>query len=284
MNVMRIKGIFDKNPLYHEIVESTMFVESVDEYFIDYGREGTTYYTLSIFCTGEDETSRIEDVIRNKLDFISDISINIEKPENWIEKWKQSLRPMVITKKIVIDPYPDEEDKVRIIKIIPGMAFGTGEHETTKLAAFMLEKHIKKGDTVLDVGCGTAVQSMVAALNGAKTVTAVDLDPFAVTSAKEIVQLNGLSDVIEVYRSDLLESVEGEFDLIIANIIFEVLILLFEDKSKLKKLLKKDGKIIFSGIIDKRADAFRELLQNNDFEILEENHENVWHAFVVKIR
>lgn len=282
MNVIRLKCFFEKNPEYLESVESVMFLESVDEYFIDYGREDEKYYALNIFCTGEDESFRVEEILNVRLNFVKDISKSIEKPEDWIEKWKQSLKPMVITRRIVIDPYPDEKDSVKVIKIIPGMAFGTGEHATTKLAASLVEKYTVKGSNVLDIGCGTGIQSLVAAIGGADKVTAVDLDPYAVNAAREIIEINGFSGKVDVFRSDLLDSVNGRYNLIIANIIFEVLCLLFEKKEAILSVMDKDCRIIFSGIIDRRIEDFRQLVLRNGFEIVEERKEDVWNAMVVK--
>ena len=170
-----------------------------------------------------------------------------------------------------------------MIHIDPGMAFGTGTHETTSMCMAMLEEQVKPGDTVLDIGCGSGILGIVAAKVGAGRVICSDLDPNAVKVARENVAKNGVSDVTEVYQGDLTEipAFEGlKADLIVANIIADVIIFL---APKAKGLLKKGGCFITSGIIQERKQDVLDALKDAGYEILEVQDKGSWAAIRSRI-
>ena len=206
--------------------------------------------------------------------------------EDWMNAWKAYYKPFRLGHHIHIVPSwievePDPEDIM--IHIDPGMAFGTGTHETTSMCMAMLEEQVKPGDTVLDIGCGSGILGIVADKVGAGRVICSDLDPNAVKVARENVAKNGVSDVTEVYQGDLTEipAFEGlKADLIVANIIADVIIFL---APKAKGLLKKGGCFITSGIIQERKQDVLDALKDAGYEILEVQDKGSWAAIRSRI-
>lgn len=140
--------------------------------------------------------------------------------DHWVERWQASLAPIPLGRRFLVCPNPDTpaRDGREAIRLIPGMAFGTGEHETTRLAAAGVERHVTRGSRWLDCGTGTGILAIVAARCGASRVLAVDLDPDAAAVAVSVVHANAVDSVVEV-RTGSLEEVRGEsFDGIVANI------------------------------------------------------------------
>ena len=163
----------------------------------------------------------------------------------------------------------------------PGMAFGTGTHETTRLCATLLERYITEDSLMLDVGCGSGILAICASKLGAKKCYAYDIDPVAVKVSKENVKDNGV-DNIECGVSDLLAGVkEGKYDVITANIVADIIIRMLPDISK---FMHRDTILVLSGIIDERCDDVYASISKNDFEIVEEIHENGWCAISVKVK
>ncbi len=172
--------------------------------------------------------------------------------QDWHRRWKESFEPFHLSKSVVIKPSwrqyaPAPGDKV--IEIDPGMAFGTGLHASTRLAMELLEKHLGEASTpprsCLDVGTGTGILAIAAALFGCERVTAIDNDPEAVLAARNNIEANGLTDRIEVSATDLNE-LNGPFDLILANIIHNTLV---EMAPALSGLLAENGVLILAGIL-----------------------------------
>ncbi len=199
------------------------------------------------------------------------------REEDWAHSWKQYYKPTPISDKIVVVPEWDQsyeaDDEAIILKLDPGMAFGTGTHPTTQLSVKALEKVVKNGDKVLDVGCGSGVLSIASALLGAKEVWAYDLDEVAVNSTELNASLNGQENVIKAKQNNLLEGVEIKADVIVANILAEIIVKMLPDAAT---LLKTKGKIILSGIIKKNAKIVETALINNDFEVLEIQYDKEW--------
>ncbi|NMA94865.1 MAG: 50S ribosomal protein L11 methyltransferase [Clostridiales bacterium] len=188
---------------------------------------------------------------------------------DWASSWKSYFKPRKVGKKIVIKPtweeYAGKNEEV-IIEIDPGMAFGTGTHETTILCMEMLEKYIKEQDIVLDIGCGTGILSILGILLGANRALAVDIDKNAVDIAKENAKINYVEDKLEVVHGDLFGSVEGQFDIIVSNIIADVIIEISQD---IDKFMKNSGLFIASGIILDRLKDVKQALDKSGLNIIE---------------
>lgn len=168
--------------------------------------------------------------------------------EDWAENWKKSFVPFRLGARMVVKPswcdYPRHEGD-RVIEMDPGMAFGTGTHETTGLCVELLEQYLKPGDSVIDVGTGTGILAIAAALCGARDVLAIDIDPLAVRVAGENVLINHQAPVIRVRQGDLLEAVDEVADVVVANIIADVVAMLAQP---VRAHIKDGGLFICSGI------------------------------------
>lgn len=193
-----------------------------------------------------------------------------------MDNWKKYFKPFKIGNNIIIKPsweeYEEQTEDI-IIDIDPGMAFGTGTHETTSLCIEALEEHVKKGDTVFDIGCGSGILSIVGAKLGATNLVAIDLDPACVRISKENIENNDLSDKVDVRHGDLLEVLEGKADVIVANIIAEAILSI---SSTVKDYLKDGGIFISSGIILDKRDSVLKSLKDNGFKIEEIKTQGEW--------
>ena len=202
--------------------------------------------------------------------------------EDWAETWKEFFHTEKIGARTVIKPTWEEyEAKAReiVVELEPGAAFGTGQHATTSLCIRALEDLVRPGMTVFDVGTGSGVLAIVAAKLGAKRVEAVDFDPVAVRVARENVRQNGAEDVVHTERSDLLKSVAGEADLIIANIIADIIVRLF---GEVKGSLAAGGTMLLSGIIEDRLPDVVEAAAQHGFAVEKIEQEKGWAAVIVK--
>ena len=202
--------------------------------------------------------------------------------EDWAETWKEFFHTEKIGARTVIKPTWEEyEVKVGeiVVELDPGAAFGTGQHATTSLCIRALEDLVRPGMTVFDVGTGSGVLAIVAAKLGAKRVEAVDFDTVAVRVARENVRQNGAEDVVRTGRSDLLKSVEGRADLIIANIIADIIVRLF---GEVKGSLAAGGTMLLSGIIEDRLADVVEAAGRHGFSVEKIEQEKGWAAVIVK--
>ena len=211
-----------------------------------------------------------------------EMTLNNINEEDWAENWKKYYKPTKLCDGVIIKPSWEEyspSGNETVIEMDPGMAFGTGTHETTRLCAQLIRRYIKKGGSVIDVGCGTGILSMAAAACGAGKVLAIDLDPNAVAVAERNVRNNGMEDVIDTQCANLLDNTDIQADVLVANIIADVIIMLAKTCSP---YIKTGGVMIASGIINDRADDVREAFIKNNFSIEDKLSEGEWTAFAVK--
>ena len=202
--------------------------------------------------------------------------------EDWAETWKEFFHTEKIGARTVIKPTWEEYEAKAgeiVVELDPGAAFGTGQHATTSLCIRALEDLVRPGMTVFDVGTGSGVLAIVAAKLGAKRVEAVDFDTVAVRVACENVRQNGAEDVVRTERSNLLKSVAGEADIIIANIIADIIVRLF---GEVKGSLAAGGTMLLSGIIEDRLADVVEAAGRHGFCVEKIEQEKGWAAVVVK--
>ena len=200
---------------------------------------------------------------------------------DWENSWKDYFDILNIGEKFVIVPtwreYENEDDKY-VINIDPGMAFGTGGHETTSLCIKNLEKYVKPHNNVIDVGCGSGILSIAASYLTNGSLKAVDLDKLAVDVSRENFALNNLENRIEVEEASLLTKETKKYDVIVANILAHIIELMLEDAYK---LLEDGGYYITSGIIKDKKDELLEKMLERGFKLVEETSDNEWYSFVV---
>ena len=210
--------------------------------------------------------------------------------EDYANAWKQYYKPFRVGKNIVVVPEWDnykQDGNETILKMNPGMAFGSGTHETTFMCMEVLQDYVRAGHNVLDVGCGSGILSITALLSGAKSATAVDIDKNAVRITKENAEINGVGDKLQGYYGNLLD-LESEistvirgnrYDMIVSNIIAEIVIRLSD---LVGSMLTNGGFFILSGIIlDKREEVLQALVRNK-LSICEVREKNGWVCFVAQ--
>lgn len=204
--------------------------------------------------------------------------------EDWANSWKAYYKPLHIGKKMVIVPaweHYEEQPGEIIVRMDPGMAFGTGSHETTRLVIELLEEVVTPGMRVADVGCGSGILAICAAKLGAAECKAYDIDPVAVRVARENIADSGMKNVTcEV--SDLLKGVDlsgGPYDLICANIVADIIIRMAPDVGR---YMKDDAILLASGIITERAEEVIAELEANSLKIVRRLDDNGWCALVVQ--
>ena len=287
-DVVSIMSMLDNGLMiedYSDFKLNGMYGDLVDESILNADRE---HASVSLFVPSEKNLEEYVSFIRERLAALSieaKIELKGHNEQDWENSWKQYYAPIPLGRITIVPAWQKDEYKLSDgeipVYMDPGMAFGTGTHETTRLVIKLLDKYMKPGDDVLDVGTGSGILAICAAKLGAGKVFACDLDPVAVKVAGENVRDSGLSNV-ECAVSDLLKSVkktEGGYRVVMANIVADIIMRLNTD---IKGYMSGDGVYIISGIIMPRADEVKESLDANGFEIIECVTENDWCAMAVK--
>ncbi|MEW9107806.1 MAG: 50S ribosomal protein L11 methyltransferase [Cytobacillus gottheilii] len=255
----------------------------------DYPDEGVivkAYLPVNSFL-GE-TVDEIKEAINNLILFNIDIglnkvSISEVNEEEWATAWKKYYHPVKISERFTIVPTWEEYTPVSsdelIIELDPGMAFGTGTHPTTVMCIQALERTVKHGDYVVDVGTGSGVLSIAAAMLEAEKVTALDLDEVAVQSARINVKLNKVHEKIDVFQNNLLDGVEEQADVVVANILAEVIMRFTNDVAS---AVKQGGYFIASGIILQKKQDVKDKISEAGFDIIEVMQMEDWVAIIAK--
>lgn len=255
----------------------------------DYPEEGViikAYIPVNSFLaeTVDEIKEAINGLILHNIDIgLNKVSISEVNEEEWATAWKKYYHPVKISERFTIVPtwetYTPVSSDELIIELDPGMAFGTGTHPTTVMCIQALERTVQKGDKIIDVGTGSGVLSIAAAMLGAEKVTAFDLDQVAVDSATMNIELNNVQNVVHVSQNNLLEGVKETVDGIVANILAEVILRFTDDAAK---IIKPGGYFITSGIIQQKKQDVKEALIKSGFDIIETLLMEDWVALIAK--
>ena len=213
------------------------------------------------------------------------VTTALHDDSEWKDNWKEYFKPAKVSEKIIVCPTWEEyelsgDEKaagMRILRIDPGMAFGTGTHETTSLCLKAMEKYMKPGDSVLDVGCGSGILSIAADLLGAGDVLGIEIDPVAVEVSRENLKLNGCGTHVRIIEGDLTKGVDYQADIVVANLMADLVEMLSPD---VRRHMKPGAKYISSGIIDEKLEEVAEAVRACGFEIEEIKYDGMWRAIV----
>ncbi|MBQ4650318.1 MAG: 50S ribosomal protein L11 methyltransferase [Firmicutes bacterium] len=210
------------------------------------------------------------------------VEIKTDDDSEWKDKWKEYFKPAKISKTIVVKPTWEEytaKDGEKVLEIDPGMAFGTGTHETTSLCVRLMEDYMKPGDKVLDVGCGSGILAIVGAMLGAGEVLGVEIDPVAVEIAQENILLNHVEKVARAQYGDLTKGIDFKADVVVANLMADLVMLLSKDVAA---HMLPGAKYISSGILAEKAPVVVDCMRALDFKILEVKQDGMWCAIVAE--
>ncbi len=264
-------------------VQQIAHIDLIDEDLLDKDRSKGVVH---IYISPEDNPVEAVAFLKERYtqaDIPFEINTTGCQEQDWLNNWKQYFNPIEVGEKILIRPtWRDKYDpKGRVVlNLDPGLAFGTGTHETTRLCLQAVEKYTTPDTEMLDVGCGSGILSVAALLLGAKSAVGVDIDEMAVKTAKENAVLNGVEDRFTVLAGNLTDKVEGKYNVVAANIVADAIIMLSKD---IKNYMYDDSVYIMSGIIDTRVDDVLNAI-GDTFEIKEKLLENGWCCLVATLK
>lgn len=250
------------------------------EKFPDKGIEIKAYFPLN------DANPQFDQILHKKIKKnVANYKISriLIKNEDWENNWKEYYHPFSVSRYLTIVPewesYQPKNKEEKILRLDPGLAFGTGTHPTTRLSIQGLEIVMKSGESVVDVGTGSGVLAIASALLGANKIYAYDLDDMAVDSARANVALNHLPVDIQIQQNDLLKNVDLKVDIVVANMLSHILIELIADAMR---ILKKSGYFICSGIIMDKKEEVIHSLKKEGFKIIQVNQIEDWIGIIAQ--
>lgn len=274
-------GIYTTEEISSDIVDE-LDQDEKDWDFIDYpllnSKEGV--FALRVYPENMEDANNLKAELKEKN--LGQCLLEEKDDEDWANNWKKYYKPLEIGEKLAIVPEWEayDNDKRIVIKINPGMAFGTGTHESTYMCLELLERYVKKDDEIFDIGCGSGILAIAALKLGAKRALAVDIDDKCIDASHENADLNSLEDKMDIKKGNLLDVVKGRADLIVSNIIAEIIV---DEIKNLKNHMDKGGIFITSGIIKERRQMVIDALKENGFEIIDELEKNNWVAIVGRL-
>ena len=286
-DLMNKKHDYDWDYIGDEVVNMADEEPTLTLYFD--GEETGNGYSLAQEVDLEIEALR-QDMLNGEYGEYADfgpltVITTLHDDSEWKDNWKEFFKPARVSGRILVCPTWEEyslseeekRDGVKILKIDPGMAFGTGTHETTSLCLKAMEKYMKPGDSVLDVGCGSGILSIAADLLDAGGVLGIEIDPVAVEVSKENLELNGCGPHVRVIEGDLTKGVDYEADVVVANLMADLVMMLSPD---VRRHMKPGAKYISSGIIDEKLEEVRSAIEACGFRIDEVCTDGMWCAIV----
>ncbi len=275
-------GIYieDYSNLEQEVLEIA-HIDMIDEALLAKDR---TKAIIHVYISPEDNPSECIAYLKERYAAAGikhEIDTDTTVQEDWINNWKQYFKPIPIGEKLLIRPIWEEDfDSMgrAVINLEPGIAFGTGTHETTRLCLELIEKYLSPGMTFLDMGCGSGILSVAALCLGAGSAVGVDIDALAVKTAVENAALNNVSERFTGICGNLTDDVTGRFDIVAANIVADIVIMLSENAGD---FMKPNAVYIISGIIDTREQDVLDKVKQK-YEIIERREDNGWVAFALR--
>ncbi len=297
LDAIGVEGIeIEDNVPLSEADKKKMFVDILPDPTDNDGSAKIHFYMEPENCNPEELIMKVQQIFKEVGGYCdvgkATVAVSETEDKDWINNWKQFFKPFRADDNIVIKPtwedYTPEKESDILIEIDPGIAFGTGSHETTKLCIRALNRFVKPGMNILDVGCGSGILSITGIKLGAGHATAIDIDEVAVKVAAENLEVNQInSEEVTLYAGNLIDDEELQnetgfncYDIVVANILADVIIPL---SAVTEAHMKKDAIFITSGIINTKEDEVKEALIQNGFEIIDTTYLKEWVCFIAKL-
>ncbi len=259
-------------------------IDLIDEELLARDR---THALIHLYIDPEDNPPEAVAFLRERLaaaGIANEVMAETVREEDWANNWKKYFKPLPVGEKLLICPSwetVENREGRAVLAIDPGMAFGTGGHDTTRLVLETLERHVTPGCDFLDIGCGSGILSIAACLLGAGSAFGVDIDPLAVRTAKENGQINGLTEPrYAIVQGDLADKVTGQYPVVAANIVADAIIAL---SPAVPAFLAPGGVYIVSGIIDTREQDVLDALDKLGFTVAERHEHGGWLCMVCQM-
>ena len=272
--------ILSLSPSIEDEVTSALVMKDFLEFYVEY-EVSSNLTTLKFYTSLNDPR---QDILQMLTGFygLEILHHEVVEEKDWLAEWMKTLKPFEYVPGVWINPFAEKQFEPKegiVLKLIPGTAFGTGHHETTRLIGTVLSNMDCRGASVLDVGTGTGILAILAKKKGAGYTLALDYDPLAVEKAKESIELNDVH--VQIRQSDLLKNVEeGEkFDIVTANIVAEIIVMLMQDP-KFETVMQDNGYFICSGIIKEKEKMVIDEAMKHELQIIEVVEDGSWAAIV----
>ncbi len=267
---------------YSDITTDGLYGALIDESILNADK---TRVTVSVFLSADRSLAEAKAFLTERLaaaGLTATVTTEGMREEDWAETWKKYYHPISVGKLTVVPAWEEYTPRTGecIIRMDPGMAFGTGTHETTRLVMSLLSEEVTGGERVLDVGTGSGILALSAAKLGAEICYAYDIDPVAVRVAEENVKKDGAANVV-CGVADLLDGVDrsAPYDLVVANIVSDIILRLLPD---LGAVMKEGGRAILSGIIGERVAEIKTALAEHGFTLIKEREERDWYGLLIQ--
>lgn len=271
---------------YSDLEEAAMEIAHINLIDEELLKKDRNRATIHIYISPEENPAEAVTFLSERYNaegIIHEIDLSVCRNQDWENNWKEYFKPMPVGEKLLIRPVWEDDynaDGREVLNIEPGLAFGSGGHDTTRLCLETLEKHITPETELLDIGCGSGILGVAGLLLGAKSATGVDIDELAVKTARENGEMNGFSEPkFTVFQGNLTDRVSGKYDVVVANIIADIIVMFTKDVGK---FLKEDGLYITSGIIDTREQDVLDAFEKYGFEVVARHESNGWLCFEAK--
>ena len=270
---------------YSNLEEEAMEIAHIDLIDEDLLAKDRTHAWIHVYISPEENPQEAVAFLQERYTAAgirNEIALDRCVKEDWINNWKKYFKPIPVGEKLLIRPVWEEVTPAQgrvVLDLEPGLAFGTGTHETTRLCMALLEKYVHGNESVLDVGCGSGILSVAALLLGAKEAVGVDIDPLAVKTAVENAQRNHVEDRFTGICGDLTDKVSGTYDVVVANIVADVICVLTKN---VRNFMKPHTVYLMSGIIDTREADVQAALAAADFVVTDRYEEKGWVALAAR--
>lgn len=273
---------------YSDLEQAAWEIAHIDLIDEDLLKKDRNKATIHIYISPEESPAEAVAFLSERYNAESikhEIDLSVCRNQDWENNWKEYFKPMPVGQKLLIRPVWDNDYDPQgrtVLDIEPGLAFGSGGHDTTRLCLETLENHITPDTELLDIGCGSGILGIAGLLLGARSAMGVDIDELAVKTARENGEMNGFTEPkYTVFQGNLTDKVSGKYDVVVANIVADIIVMFTKDVGR---FLKDDGIYITSGIIDTREQDVLDAFEKYSFEVVGRHESCGWLCFETRLK